>query len=70
MQEKLLILRKKNNLSQTKMAEMLGIATNTYSLKELGKREFTINEMFTIANYFGLKVDDIFIPTLLQNGVK
>lgn len=70
MQEKLLILRKRNNLTQSDIAKMLGIATMTYNLKELGKREFTANEMFIIADYFGLKVDDIFMPTILQNGVK
>lgn len=69
MQEKLLVLRRRNKLSQREMAEMLGIATQSYSLKELGKREFTANEMFIISNYFGLKMDDIFLPTIVQNGV-
>ena len=70
MQGKLLVLRREHDLTQEDLAKLLGIATQTYGQKELGNREFTANEMFLIANYFGLKVDDIFWPTLLQNGVK
>lgn len=69
MQEKLLLLRKKNNINQTTMAELLGISKNQYSLKEQGKYNFTCDEMFTIAKYLNMKVDDVFLPTIHQNGV-
>ena len=70
MQEKLILLRKKRNVKQEILAKLLDITQKTYSYKELGKSEFTMNEMFKIANYFGLTIEDIFLPSLLQNGVK
>lgn len=69
MQEKLLLLRKKKNVSQNKIAELLGISTKTYSFKETGKTEFTMNEMFQIADYFNENIENIFLPSILQNGV-
>ena len=70
MQEKLILLRKKRNVKQEILAKLLDITQKTYSYKELEKSEFTMNEMFKIANYFGLTIEDIFLPSLLQNGVK
>ena len=70
MQEKLLILRKKNNVTGTKMANLLGITLQSYHAKEIGEKQFKTNEMFKIADYFHLKLDDIFLPYEHQNGVK
>lgn len=69
MQEKLLIIRKKNKVSQEKLAEILNISVKTYAFKETGKTEFTMSEMFKIADYFNMEINEIFIPTILQNGV-
>lgn len=69
MQEKLILLRKKKKISQDFMAELLKINPKTYSYKEQGKTEFSMNEMFIIADYFGMEIEDIFLPSLLQNGV-
>lgn len=70
MQEKLLIMRKKAGLSQLEMAKLIGVAPNTYNHKEKGYKQFKANEMFKIADYFHLKIEDIFLPYELQNGVK
>ena len=70
MQEKLIGLRKTTNTKQETLAKLLGISIKTYGFKETGKSEFTINEMFKIAKYFNKKVDEIFLPYILQNGVK
>lgn len=70
MQDKLILLRKKNGITQEMLADLLGITQKTYSYKELGKTQFTMNEMFKIAKYLNLSVDEIFLPSLLQNGVK
>lgn len=70
MQEKLLIMRKKAGLSQLEMANMIGVSPNTYNHKENGLKQFKANEMFKIADYFNLKLDDIFLPYEDQNGVK
>ena len=70
MQEKLIGLRKTANIKQQTLANLLGISIKTYGFKETGKSEFTINEMFKIAKFFNKKVDEIFLPYILHNGVK
>lgn len=69
MQEKLIMIRKKRKISQDFMAELLHINPKTYSYKELGKTEFSMNEMFIISKYLNMEIEDIFVPSLLQNGV-
>ena len=68
MQEKLLILRKQNNITQDEIARMLGISVKQYNYKENGKSKFNCDEMFKISNYFNKKIDEIFLPTTHQNG--
>lgn len=68
MQEKLLLLRKKENLSIKEMADILGIQSKTYSLKERGLAEFTQDEMFTLSEKFQMKIDQIFLPRGHRNG--
>lgn len=68
MQSKLLLLRKKNKVTQTDLANILGITAKQYGAKELGKVKFNGDEMFKIAEFFNMKVDDIFLPTSHQNG--
>ena len=70
MQEKLILLRKQKNVTQQKLSELLGITVKQFGQKELGKVKFNGDEMFKIADYFNLKVDDIFLPTTHQNGEK
>ena len=52
MQEKLVKIRKENGVNQSDLAKLLGISKNSYSLKEQGKTDFKISEMFKIANHF------------------
>ncbi|MGH0487436.1 helix-turn-helix transcriptional regulator [Bacillus mycoides] len=61
-------LRKQSNLTQVAMGSMLNIAPKTYGAKERGEFEFTQDEMFEISNYFGKKIDDIFLPRCHQFG--
>lgn len=68
MQNKLILLRKEQKITQNELAQLLGITTKQYGSKELGKTKFNGDEMFKIAEYFNLKVDDIFLPTTHQNG--
>lgn len=70
MQEKLIMLRKKNGIKQQELAELLDINVKTYNFKEIGRSEFTMNEMFKISIFFSKPVDEIFLPTILQNGVR
>lgn len=62
MQDNLILLRKNNNITQKKLANLIGISEVQYGKKEKGIAEFTQDEMFVIADYFELKVDDIFLP--------
>lgn len=62
MQNNLILLRKNNNITQKKLAILLQISEVQYGKKEKGIAEFTQDEMFQIAEYFNLKVDDIFLP--------
>ena len=68
MQEKLLVIRKKENISIKKMSEYLGITPKTYSEKERGLAEFTQDEMFEIGRKFNLNIDQIFLPRSHQKG--
>lgn len=68
MQEKLILLRKQKGTTQKELANLLGISAKQFSSKELGKTRFNGDEMFKIADYYNLKVDDIFLPTTHQNG--
>ena len=70
MQSKLIVLRKETGTTQHELAGLLGISIRAYSFKETGKTEFKINEMFKIAQYFNKSIEDVFIPHILQNGVK
>lgn len=69
MQEKLLLIRKSKNITQQELAECIGISANQYSLKEKGKYNFNCDEMFKIAKYLGMSIEDIFLPSKHQNGV-
>lgn len=70
MQTKLIILRKETKATQEDLAIILGISPQAYRNKELGKTEFKINEMYKLAQYFNKTIDDVFVPCILQNGVK
>ena len=69
LQEKLLIMRKTNNVTQKELADLIDVSLKTYSDKELGKIQFNCTEMFLISKYFGVSIEDIFLPRILQNGV-
>lgn len=69
-QGKLIGIRKTKRLSQREIANILGISIQSYGAKELGKKQFKCDEMFILAKYFNLTVEDIFLPSILQNGVK
>ena len=65
MQWNLLRIRKEKNLTQRDVASIIGIHVDSYGSKEMGKREFTADEMFTLGDYFKLPIDQIFLPRKL-----
>lgn len=64
---KLIKLRKSRKISQEDMANMLGINIRTYSLKENGKTDFKLEEIFIIAKFFNKHVEEIFLPRNIRN---
>lgn len=52
-------LRVVNNLTQFEMAEILDISITSYSLKELGKRMWSFDEIVRLKKYFNIKIDDL-----------
>lgn len=60
MQAKLVKLRKESGINQKEMSNIIGINETSYRMKELDKRQFNLDEMFIIANYFKLSISDIF----------
>lgn len=69
MQKELYDLRKnEHKMSQQDLADYLGISVQAYRDKEKGKRAFTQDEMFAIAELFKRKIDEIFLPRKHQNG--
>ena len=68
-QEKLLLIRKNKNITQQELADCIGISVNQYSLKEKGKYNFNCDEMFKIADYLKMSIEEIFLPLEHQNGV-
>lgn len=64
-------LRKNHKkMTQQQIADYLGIAVQTYRLKEKGEFEFTQDEMFIIAELFNKGIDEIFLPRKHRNGNK
>ena len=67
MQFKLINLRKSKGITQQQVAAFIGCSLKNYNDKELGKRPFNSDEMFNIADYFGVPLTDIFLPRSPQN---
>jgi transcriptional regulator with XRE-family HTH domain len=65
--KKLKELRIGNDLSQSELAENLGIAQNTLSQYENGKREPDIATLNIIANYFGVTTDYLIGRNIIED---
>ena len=55
--ERLIELRKQQNLTQQDMARILGISRQAYSNYELGNREADYTTLKKLSNYFNVTVD-------------
>ena len=56
-------LRKKNHISQNKMADDLGINRRTISLIENGEQNVSLEYAYRISAYFNLLVQEVFPET-------
>jgi transcriptional regulator with XRE-family HTH domain len=52
-------LRARKNKTQEEVAKSLGIATQTYNAWEKDISNVGISKVYALANYFGVKIDEI-----------
>ncbi|MCP3026645.1 helix-turn-helix transcriptional regulator [Halobacillus sp. A5] len=68
--DKLKKLRKKNKLSQSEMAELLGMKSlYPYHRKESGNQPFKAEEIIEIANYFNVEIEYFFVNEVAKNAI-
>ena len=60
MKNKIKIERVKKSLSQKQLANKIGISQATISDIEKGKKGVILSVAFKIANFFGVKIEDLF----------
>ena len=70
MQEKLIKLMDERGIKRKKLAEIIHKSCHNTQLKVSGKLPFNLDEMFAIAKFFSLKLDDIFVERVFQNRNK
>ncbi|MCG8382641.1 MAG: helix-turn-helix transcriptional regulator [Gammaproteobacteria bacterium] len=62
MKNKLRELRSKSSISQADMGRILNVSRQTINSIENGKYDPSLPLAFKIAEYFNLKIEDIFVP--------
>lgn len=61
-------LQKSNKLTDSDMGKIIGKCASQYKKKLLGKVAFDQDEMFALAHYFNMSINDIFLDRERQNG--
>lgn len=62
--ENITYLRRKSNISQTKMSEGLGVSQQTIASYENGKREPGIKMLISISKFFRVSIDELLLENL------
>ncbi|MCT1575657.1 helix-turn-helix domain-containing protein [Oceanobacillus kimchii] len=73
MQWNLIRFRKELKLSQKDMSKLLNMSEAAYSYRERGERQFQMDEMFFLGEFFNKSIEEIFLPRNFGNseiGVK
>ncbi|MGO2834581.1 MAG: helix-turn-helix transcriptional regulator [Staphylococcus saprophyticus] len=60
----LIIRRKELKLSQETVAKKIGVTRVAYSLKEVGKHPFTIDEAKILSELFGMSIENLMFGSL------
>lgn len=60
MKNNLKALRSKFDFTQQDIADYIGISKTTYQYKEVGEKQFKVNEAKKISELFNMTIDDIF----------
>ena len=53
-------LRKKNNLTQSELAEKIGLSTNFIGMVERGERNTSVDKIFKLAKEFNISLAQFF----------
>ena len=53
-------LRKKNNLTQSELAEKIGLSTNFIGMVEWGERNTSVDKIFKLAKAFNISLAQFF----------
>ena len=53
-------LRKKNNLTQSELAEKIGLSTNFIGMVERGERNTSVDKIFKLAKAFNINLAQFF----------
>lgn len=53
-------LRKKNNLTQSELAEKIGLSTNFIGMVERGERNTSVDKIFKLAKVFNISLAQFF----------
>jgi len=64
----LIRLRTEKGLSRAEMAKILNISDSAYAMKERGDTQFKQDEMFLLKFFFGLPMEEIFLPRNSTNN--
>ena len=62
MKNKVKVFRQKLELTQQQLADELGVSRQTINSIETEKYEPSLQMAFSLAKYFGVKIEDIFRP--------
>lgn len=60
-------LRARKDKTQEEVAKDLGISLQTYNAWEKDISNVAISKVMAVAEYFGVKVGDIFLPSYMNN---
>lgn len=68
MQGKLILLMKESNITNKELASKIGISEKQMGLKLKGQTDFKSSEMFKISEIFNKNINEIFLPSMYDNG--
>lgn len=60
MTNKFIRFRKRMKISQSKLAEVIGVGQATFGKKENGVTEFTLSEAYKLANFLGITIEQLY----------
>lgn len=68
MQGKLILLMKENNITNKQLAQILSISEKQIGKKIRGECDFKSKECFILSEYFNKSIEEIFLPSMYENG--